>query len=92
MDIRTTQALVNAQVEVNRAVHAMNMLCDPGFRDQYAEGDVQRHTASALEHLQDALIAMAGRKDLLLVRALLPASRAFVVRKWERQVNTKWQK
>ncbi len=92
MDIRATQDLVNAQVEVNRAVHAMNMLHDLTFQEQYAEGDVQHHMALAIDHLQAALKVLAGRKDLVLVSALLPASRAFVVRKWEKQVSTKWQK
>lgn len=83
MDPRLAQHLVNAQVELNRAVHAMNMLHDPSLSDDYAVADVERHATFAVRHLHEVLSLMCQRAGLVQVRAMLPAQKAFMVRRWE---------
>ncbi len=68
--------MVNAQVEVNRAVHAMCMFHDPSFSDDYAVDDVERHATFAVRHLHEVLSPMYQHTGLVQVRAVLPAQKA----------------
>ncbi|WP_293675546.1 hypothetical protein, partial [Thiolapillus sp.] len=87
MDPRLAQQLVNAQVEVNRTVHAMNMLHDPSFSDDCDVDDVERHATFAVRHLHEVLSPMYQRTGLVQVRAVLPAQKAFMVRRWEQTAS-----